>query len=140
MSHSRRRSGFESQLLLEQTIAALGFCRCPPTSYPRVKKWNRENSRESPYYEGCASSQFVSFKIKLSQTHTAKFIIKIKHFLLQKEYFYLKQMNECLVICGRDEIGKHRGFKIPWPRALWVRVPPPALLLIFYQIFVIIII
>ena len=36
-------------------------------------------------------------------------------------------MNECLVIRGRDEIGKHRGLKIPWPRALWVRVPPPVL-------------
>ena len=36
-------------------------------------------------------------------------------------------MNECLAICGRDEIGKHRGFKIPWLRALWVRVPPPVL-------------
>ena len=36
-------------------------------------------------------------------------------------------MNECLAVCGRDEIGKHRGFKIPWPRALWVRVPLPAL-------------
>ena len=36
-------------------------------------------------------------------------------------------MNECLVIYGRDEIGKHWGFKIPWLRALWVRVPPPVL-------------
>ena len=26
-------------------------------------------------------------------------------------------MNECLVICRRGEIGKHRGLKIPWLRS-----------------------
>ena len=41
-------------------------------------------------------------------------------------------MNECLAVCGRDEIGKHWGFKIPWLRALWVRVPPPVLNRILY--------
>ena len=42
-------------------------------------------------------------------------------------------MNECLVICGRDEIGKHWGLKIPWLRALWVRVPPPVLIAYYIQ-------